>query len=293
MLILNHIFVQSPLTDIFSAGCIFYYVITGGYHPFGDSGDRKALASAHWNILQYKPKLNLKKVTRNFLGDVRLIQRMIAKDPNKRPPAKSILMHHIFWTKEKCLDFFAEISSSIKAFKHSPSQARFYNELKICMNRADKNYSQLLYYSKENKHNWHKLLSNDVKIQVQHGLHGPYENHSILNIPRAIRNFHEHFGEQMKCVKEAFGEPPNEYFTYWSNRFPFLVDNLWTNFEHVKEVANLVRFYCDTYDFDCYETDSDEEIVFTKFVQSRLKEMQFERRKCLGPSDWDSSYESD
>lgn len=28
--------------DIFSAGCVFYYVVSGGQHPFGDSLRRQA-----------------------------------------------------------------------------------------------------------------------------------------------------------------------------------------------------------------------------------------------------------
>lgn len=33
---------QTCAVDIFSAGCIFYYVVSGGQHPFGDSLRRQA-----------------------------------------------------------------------------------------------------------------------------------------------------------------------------------------------------------------------------------------------------------
>lgn len=33
---------QTSAVDIFSAGCIFYYVVSGGEHPFGDSLRRQA-----------------------------------------------------------------------------------------------------------------------------------------------------------------------------------------------------------------------------------------------------------
>lgn len=33
---------QTSAVDIFSAGCIFYYVVSGGQHPFGDSLRRQA-----------------------------------------------------------------------------------------------------------------------------------------------------------------------------------------------------------------------------------------------------------
>lgn len=33
---------QMCAVDIFSLGCVFYYVISGGKHPFGDSLRRQA-----------------------------------------------------------------------------------------------------------------------------------------------------------------------------------------------------------------------------------------------------------
>lgn len=33
---------QTCAVDIFSAGCVFYYVVSGGQHPFGDSLRRQA-----------------------------------------------------------------------------------------------------------------------------------------------------------------------------------------------------------------------------------------------------------
>lgn len=33
---------QTSAVDIFSAGCVFYYVVSGGQHPFGDSLRRQA-----------------------------------------------------------------------------------------------------------------------------------------------------------------------------------------------------------------------------------------------------------
>lgn len=33
---------QTSAVDIFSAGCVFYYVLSGGSHPFGDSLYRQA-----------------------------------------------------------------------------------------------------------------------------------------------------------------------------------------------------------------------------------------------------------
>lgn len=42
---------QTSAVDIFSAGCLFYYVLSGGSHPFGQSLYRQA------NILSGTPCL--------------------------------------------------------------------------------------------------------------------------------------------------------------------------------------------------------------------------------------------
>ncbi|KAJ3058290.1 bifunctional endoribonuclease/protein kinase ire1, partial [Quaeritorhiza haematococci] len=64
--------------DIFSAGCVFYYVLTSGEHPFGDRFSREI------NIL--KGNFRLDKLDGLGVEGVEakdLIRRMVAKDPKK------------------------------------------------------------------------------------------------------------------------------------------------------------------------------------------------------------------
>lgn len=42
MLLLKVIYLQTYTVDIFSAGCVFYYVVSEGSHPFGKSLQRQA-----------------------------------------------------------------------------------------------------------------------------------------------------------------------------------------------------------------------------------------------------------
>ena len=65
--------------DIFSAGCVFYYVLTGGMHPFGDRFVREM------NIMKGNFRLDrLDAFGEEGVEAKDLIRRMIAKDPKKR-----------------------------------------------------------------------------------------------------------------------------------------------------------------------------------------------------------------
>lgn len=93
---------QTTSIDIFSLGCVFYYVISEGGHPFGD------LVKRQLNILSHEYDL---KTFREHEIDCKavlaeeLINDMISKDPSSRPTAKSVLNHPFFWTAEKILNF--------------------------------------------------------------------------------------------------------------------------------------------------------------------------------------------
>ena len=66
--------------DIFSMGCVFYYVLSGGYHPFGERYMREA------NIVMDKYDLSHLEgmTTDEYLEATDLIKRMISNNPKER-----------------------------------------------------------------------------------------------------------------------------------------------------------------------------------------------------------------
>jgi len=93
---------QTCAVDIFSAGCVIYYVITRGKHPFGGSLHRQA------NILSGDYNIDSLPMKDGYLRKS-LIEQMIHFRPECRPSAKEILKHPFFWEKERQLMFFQVI----------------------------------------------------------------------------------------------------------------------------------------------------------------------------------------
>eukprot|EP00826_Nyctotherus_ovalis_P029311 TRINITY_DN2312_c0_g4_i3.p1 TRINITY_DN2312_c0_g4~~TRINITY_DN2312_c0_g4_i3.p1 ORF type:complete len:678 (-),score=169.58 TRINITY_DN2312_c0_g4_i3:297-2330(-) len=96
---------QNSSIDIFSMGCILYYSLSGGKHPFGDKFSRES------NILQ--GKYSLSDLKNNFSAS-HLIGHMISLDSSKRPAAADCLNHILFWDNEKRLNFLCDISNKLE-----------------------------------------------------------------------------------------------------------------------------------------------------------------------------------
>ncbi|XP_026677750.1 serine/threonine-protein kinase/endoribonuclease IRE1-like [Diaphorina citri] len=90
--------------DIFSLGCVFYFVLSGGRHPFGDPLRRQA------NILAGDYSLEL--ATSELWA--RLVEAMISREPEQRPSAATVAVYPAFWDNNQVLNFLQDVSDRIE-----------------------------------------------------------------------------------------------------------------------------------------------------------------------------------
>lgn len=85
---------------MFSLGCLYYYVLSGGSHPFGDALRRQA------NILSGECDLSdLKGEPWQIELQKPLLHALTSPTPQERPPCAAVLTHPIFWSNTTILAF--------------------------------------------------------------------------------------------------------------------------------------------------------------------------------------------
>ncbi|XP_036797423.1 serine/threonine-protein kinase/endoribonuclease IRE1 isoform X2 [Oncorhynchus mykiss] len=207
--------------DIFSAGCVFYYVLTGGKHPFGEPYRQTA------NIMDGKYNLNgLQKDKHEDIVATDLIEQMLNMEPQRRPSAESVLKHPFFWSLEKQLMFFQDVSD------------RIVNE------KLDGPIIQQLESGGQEvvRNNWMEhitaVLRKDLEIRK-----GAYEEGSVKSLLRAIRNKKHHYHDSPKEVQETLGSIPDDFVSYFTSRFPHLLLHTFLAVRSFAEELTLQHYY--------------------------------------------------
>ncbi|XP_069503493.1 serine/threonine-protein kinase/endoribonuclease IRE2 [Ambystoma mexicanum] len=186
--------------DIFSAGCVFYYVISHGQHPFGDSLRRQS------NILMGKYMLQcLEEEDYEAVVARNLIEAMINEEPQLRPSAQCVLKHPFFWSHEKQLQFFQDISDRIE--KESPDGP--------IMQALESDARSVV------RVNWRLHIS--VPLQTDLRKFRSYRGNAVRDLLRAMRNKKHHYQELPPEVQETLGELPEQFVQYFTSRFPHLL----------------------------------------------------------------------
>lgn len=193
--------------DIFSLGCVFYYVLTNGNHPF----DKDGIYMREANIV--KGFYNIDDL--QSLGDYQweakdLIKRMLARDPHRRPDATQVLQHPFFWSAEDRLEFLCHVSDGFEFEPRDPP-----SEALMCL----ESYAPDIMGHECG--DFLRLLPRDFRDTL--GKQRKYNGDKVLDLLRALRNKKNHYEDIPESIKRNLGGLPRGYLSFWSTRFPNLL----------------------------------------------------------------------
>ncbi|KAL8579389.1 hypothetical protein ACOMHN_026754 [Nucella lapillus] len=204
--------------DIFSAGCVIYYAVTKGKHPFGDSLKRQA------NIMMGDFYLETLRGDENVVCRD-LVESMIQFTPDTRPCAAKVLKHPFFWSLERQLAFFQDVSDRIEKEE----------ETSPVVENLEKNGLFVV------KFDWRKAISMELQNDLRR--FRTYKGRSVRDLLRAMRNKKHHYRELPEEVKASLGRIPDEFVQYFTSRFPRLLMHVYTAMDICKEESILRQYY--------------------------------------------------
>lgn len=186
--------------DVFSAGCVFYYVVSRGKHPFGDALRRQVnILAGEYTLSHFMEDMHDDVIARD------LIERMISVAPQSRPSTYCVLKHPFFWSPEKQLLFFQDVSDRIEK---EPGEGSIVVRLEAAGRAVVRT-------------NWRMHIS--VPLQTDLRKFRTYKGNSVRDLLRAMRNKKHHYHELPKEVQDTLGEVPEGFVSYFTSRFPRLL----------------------------------------------------------------------
>lgn len=196
--------------DIFALGCLFFFVLSGGNHPF-DGSAREGQYFREGNIIKGRYDLSDLAILGDYRGEAEdLIGRMISREPKARPDAGQILAHPFFWQASERLEFLCAVSDQFEAEPRDPPSYELQTlediaplVLKDCggdfLSKLPQAFIATL--AKQRK----------------------YQGGRMLDVLRALRNKKNHYDDMPPNVKAITGNLPEGYLLFWTTRFPLLL----------------------------------------------------------------------
>ena len=243
--------VISKQIDIFSLGCLYYYVFTNGRHPFGDSLERQT------NIISNKTDLSHLSKREEDIGKLSLIQCMISADPLDRPRIQTVLHHPLFWSNAKQLQFLQDVSDRVENEERN-------SEVKTRLETGSWDVVQ---------GNWKRRLPDEVQRELDQ--HRKYFGSSVDHLTRAIRNKKHHYRELSPEVKEILGDIPDGFMSYFNSKFPRLIHHCYIAMQ-VCKMEPMFKAYYDqdaSWEFSYPRLPSNQSAVLTYSSKSSFADM--------------------
>ncbi|XP_012828622.1 PREDICTED: serine/threonine-protein kinase/endoribonuclease IRE1a [Erythranthe guttata] len=189
---------QTRAVDLFSLGCVLFFCMTGGRHPFGNRLERDI------NIVKNKLDLFL---VEHIPEAVDLLLHLLDPDPERRPKAVDVLYHPLFWSPEMRLSFLRDTSDRVEL--------------------EDRETSSDLLKSLESVANialgakWNEKMEPTFLNNIGH--YRRYKFDSVRDLLRVVRNKLNHYRELPTEIQEIIGPVPEGFDRYFRSRFPKLL----------------------------------------------------------------------
>lgn len=210
--------------DIFSLGCVFFYILSGGNHPFGDRYLREG------NIIKGESDLSILK---HFCADdsveaTDLISSMIHFNPKLRPDTLLIMKHPFFWGMNKKLEFLLKVSDRFEVERRDPPSDLLLKLEEV----ADKVHNG----------DWHCKFDDEFMNNL--GKYRKYNKEKLMDLLRALRNKYHHFNDMPLSLQEKMSPLPHGFYKYFNDKFPNMLMEIYSVVEeNLKHEHVFTEFY--------------------------------------------------
>ncbi|PIA46676.1 hypothetical protein AQUCO_01500308v1 [Aquilegia coerulea] len=220
---------QTRAVDLFSLGCVFFFCITGGKHPFGDRHfEREA------NIIKHADQNHVDHnhvdlfMVEHIPEAVDLLSHLLDPKPEARPSTRHVINHPFFWNSETRLSFFRDASDRVELEDRENDS----DILKALENVAPTALGG----------NWDSKM--EAVFITNIGRYRRYKFDSMRDLLRVIRNKLNHYRELPKEIQEILGPVPDGFNGYFAGRFPrFLIEVYKVCYKFCKEEEWFGKYF--------------------------------------------------
>lgn len=211
--------------DIFSLGCVFYYVMTQGHHPFDVGGTS---LGRDLNIKENNFSTDALRLHDYQFDADDLVMQMLKNNPRDRPDTSDVLRHPYFWDVADKLEFLCDVSDCYEREKNSINN--IFDEKAIRTSAEMASFAELAALE--------SLAPNVIgptndflraiprSFVNEMGRQRKYAGSKMIDLLRVIRNKKNHFHDLPDDVKEQMlGGGAKGYYGFWAKRFPSLLIN--------------------------------------------------------------------
>lgn len=200
--------------DVFSLGCLFFWMLTDGIHPFEDDNGWTQLREL--NIKRDRKNMEVLERWSDAYEPMQLITSMLAHQPEHRPTALQVLNHPFFWSPEKRLAFLCDVSDHFEREPRGTYEDYYAGDSQHLVWLED--YAAEVIGPQPNF-----LAKLDRAFVDTLGKQRKYSGDRLLDLLRALRNKKNHYEDMPEDVKKRVGPLAGGYLRYWTVRFPRLL----------------------------------------------------------------------